>query len=289
MTAKKKQTGLKISVILASLVLAGLIGLLVYLELNRPGSPLPELLDIAPATTTEATTLPPPPANVFDPADFVYDEDGYLTCTAGPYERGIDVSAYQGKIDWQQVADAGFTFVIIRVAGRGWGSTGNLYDDKMAQENYEGAKQAGLKVGGYFFSQAITPEEAVEEARYLLEKTAHWELDMPLVYDWERIVTNDPDSHPRTEGLDQQTLTDCIIAFCDEIKGAGKEPMVYFNPNHAEEMFHIAQVTDYPFWLAMYTDWMTYPYKFNMWQYTNQGSVPGIKGKVDINLLFSYE
>ena len=284
MTARRKQTGLKISVVFTALILLGLICLLVYLELQNPESPLPSLLaNNATETTTEATTLPPPPANTFDPTDFVYDEQGYLTCTAGTYERGIDVSSYQGTIDWKKVANSGVTFVIIRVGGRGY-TGGNLYDDKMAQKNYEGAKKAGLKIGAYFFSQAISTEEAVEEARYLLEKTSTWELDMPLVYDWEYI-----DEDARTANVSKQTLTDCMIAFCEEIQSAGKEPMIYFNPNHAKRMFHIEQVTDYPFWLAMYTDWMTYPYKFNMWQYTNAGSVPGIKGKVDINLLFSYE
>lgn len=281
MYTKKRRAWLRLCVILACVALVALLGLALWLELQRPESPL----QTAPGeTTTEATTLPPPPPNEFDPADFVYDEQGYLTCTAGPYERGIDVSAYQGKIDWNKVADSGVTFVIIRVAGRGYGSTGNLYDDKLAQDNYEGAKKAGLKVGAYFFSQAVSPEEAVEEAEYLLEKTADWELDMPLVYDWEYIS-----QEARTANVDQQTLTDCMIAFCDRILEADKEPMIYFNPNHAKRMFHIEQVKDYPFWLAMYTDWMTFPYKFNMWQYTNAGSVPGVKGNVDINLLFSYE
>lgn len=281
MTAKKKQVRLTVCTVIAAVVLTALIGLVVYLELQPPDTPVP---GTPTDTTTEATTLPPPPENVFDPADFVYDEQGYLTCTAGSYERGIDVSAYQGKIDWKKVADSGVTFAIIRVAGRGYGSTGNLYDDKLAQENYKGATQAGLKVGAYFFSQAISPEEAVEEAEYLLEKTADWELDMPLVYDWEYIS-----EEARTANVDQQTLTDCMIAFCDRIKEAGKTPMIYFNPNHAKRMFHIEQVVDYDFWLAMYTDWMTYPYKFHMWQYTNEGSVPGVSGQVDINLLFSYE
>ena len=238
MNTKKKNAFLWLGIILTGLVLAGLVGLLVYLELQPAKTPAPA--PTAPTeATTEATTLPPPPANEFDPADFVYDEDGYLTCTAGSYERGIDVSAYQGKIDWKKVADSGVTFVIIRVAGRGYGSSGALYDDKQAQTNYEGAKAAGLKVGAYFFSQATTPEEAVEEAEYLLEKTAHWELDMPLVYDWEYIS-----EEARTANVDRQTLTDCMIAFCERIEEAGKEPMIYFNPNHAKRMFHIEQVVD---------------------------------------------
>lgn len=282
MTKKKKRAALWLYCVLTCLILAGLLAIVVHLELKQPEQPA---ATAPPETTaTEATTLPPPPPNEFDPADFIYDEQGYLTCTAGPYERGIDVSAYQGKINWKKVAESGVTFAIIRVAGRGYGSAGSLYDDKLAQDNYKGAKKAGLKIGAYFFSQAISPEEAVEEAEYLLEKTADWELDMPLVYDWEYIS-----EEARTANVDQQTLTDCMIAFCQRIKEAGKTPMIYFNPNHAKRMFHIEQVVDYDFWLAMYTDWMTYPYKFHMWQYTNAGSVPGVKGNVDINLLFSYE
>lgn len=281
MTAIKKRAWLTVLSIIACVALAGLVLLAVYLELQAPVPPA----EGNPAeTTTQATTLPPPPENVFNPEDFIYDEQGYLTCTAGPYERGIDVSAYQGKINWKKVADSGVTFAIIRVAGRGYGESGNLYDDKRAQENYAGARKAGLKVGAYFFSQAVTPEEAVEEAEYLLEKTKDWTLEMPLVYDWEYIS-----EEARTANIDQQTLTDCMIAFCERIKQAGKEPMLYFNPNQAKRLFHIEQVTDYDFWLAMYTDWMTYPYKFHMWQYTNQGTVPGINGNVDINLLFYYE
>lgn len=283
MTTKRSRNLMILGIVLAGLLLLGMIGLMVYLELRPPQTAGPTQT-VPVATTTEATTLPPPPANEFDPADFVYDEDGYLTCTAGSYERGIDVSAYQGDINWKKVADSGVTFVIIRVAGRGYGSSGALYDDKLAQANYEGAKAAGLKVGAYFFSQAISPEEAVEEAEYLLEKTADWELDMPLVYDWEYIS-----EEARTANVDQQTLTDCMIAFCERIIEEGREPMIYFNPNQAKRLFHIEQVVDYPFWLAMYTDWMTYPYKFNMWQYTNTGSVPGIRGNVDINLLFYYD
>lgn len=283
MTAKKKHILLLVCVVLTGILLAGLLGLIVYLELQPEAPAQTQPTQTSEATT--ATTLPPPPANEFDPADFVYDEQGYLTYTAGTYERGIDVSSYQGKINWKKVADSGVTFAIIRVGGRGYGvNTANLYEDKMAQTNYEAAKKAGLKIGAYFFSQAITPEEAVEEAEYLLEKTADWELDMPLVYDWEYISET-----ARTAGVDQQTLTDCMIAFCERIKQEGKNPMIYFNPNHAKRMFHIEQVTAYDFWLAMYTDWMTYPYQFHMWQYTNQGSVPGVSGKVDINLLFHHE
>lgn len=242
---------------------------------NRPG--------VSGGPTTTATTLPPPEENVFTPMDFAYDGD-YLTCTTQKSVLGIDVSKYQGDIDWEKVKQAGVEFVIIRVGGRGYGSSGVLYSDPKAQKNYAGAKAAGLKVGGYFFSQAITVAEAVEEANYTLELTKDWELDMPLVYDWECLADD-----YRTVGVSRRMLTDCTKAFCDTVEAAGHSPMVYFNPSQSQKEMHLEELVDYGFWLAMYSDKMNYPYKVDMWQYTNKGSVPGIAGNVDINLFFPYE
>ena len=286
----KKRTILWSLAILAILILGALVITAVVLA-KRHAEDVPQVQETIlsavqatePPTTQPPTTLPPPPPNVFDPADFEYDDQGYLTCTAGEYQRGIDVSSYQGEIDWQQVADSGVEFVIIRVGGRGYGEAGTLYEDSNAQSYYQGAREAGLKVGAYFFSQAISAEEAVEEAEYLLELTKDWVLEMPVVYDWEYI-----DLGARTGWVTRQTLTDCMLAFCDRITQAGHDAMIYFNPLLSRHRFYIEQITDYPFWLAMYSDWMTYPYKIDMWQYTCEGSVPGIEGDVDINLYFTY-
>lgn len=228
------------------------------------------------------TTLPPPTENVFTPEDFAYEGD-YLTCLTDESVLGIDVSRYQGNIDWQQVKDAGFEFVMIRLGYRGYGQ-GMLNEDPMAQENYRGAKEAGLKVGAYFFSQAISVEEAEEEAEYAMELAKDWELDMPLVYDWECLAED-----YRTAQVDARLLTDCTKAFCDAVQAQGHTPMVYFNPNQSRKQMYLAELTGYNFWLAMYSDQMDYPYKVDMWQYTNKGSVPGISGNVDINLYFPYE
>ena len=233
-------------------------------------------------TTTQATTLPPPTENVFTPMDFGYDGD-YLTCLTAESILGIDVSRYQGQIDWQQVKSAGVEFVMIRAAFRGYGN-GLLYEDPMAQTNYQGAKAAGLKVGAYLFSQAISVEEAQEEARYIMELTKDWELDMPLVYDWECLAED-----YRTVGVDARMLTDYSIAFCETVEAAGFDAMIYFNPNQSHKQMYLEELTGYGFWLAMYSDQMDYPYKVDMWQYTNQGSVPGISGNVDINLYFPYD
>ncbi len=254
--------------IIAGILVLTLVCSLIFGE-PEPVEPPPE--------TTEAT-LPPPEANIYDAEDFAYDGD-YLTCIAGESIRGIDVSEFQRKVDWQAVKNSGVEFVMLRVGFRGYGS-GKLNADAYAIANYRGAKAAGLKIGLYFFSQAITPAEAREEANYLLGFTDGWELDMPVVFDWEYIKAD-----ARTGNMDARTLTDCTIAFCETIQAAGLEPMVYFNKNQAKNLMHLEELVEYPFWLAWYSDQMDYPYYVEMWQYTDSGKVDGIKGNVDINLL----
>ena len=236
-----------------------------------------------PEESTEPT-LPPPEANPYEPIDFDADEEtGEITLTSGNAVKGIDVSVWQGNIDWTQVKESGVEFVMIRVGGRGM-DEGTLYTDDNAQGYYEGAATVGLKVGAYFFSQAVTVEEAVEEAEFVLEAVKDWEVEMPLVFDWEYMGAD-----VRTGKMDSRMLTDMAKAFCDTIRAAGYEPMLYFGRSHSEEMMKLEELTDYPFWLAMYSTIMDYPYKIHMWQYTDQGTVPGIDGNVDMNLWFTYE
>ena len=232
--------------------------------------------------TTAEPTVPPPEAGIYGPTDFQFDGD-YLTCLSGESILGIDVSEHQYDIDWQQVKAAGIEFVMIRVGFRGY-ETGLVKPDKRALEYYQGAVAAGLDIGVYFFSQATTPEEAIEEARFVLDFTAGWDLKYPVVYDWEYISDT-----ARTANVDRRMLTDCSIAFCEEIRSAGRNPMVYFNRRQGNTQLYLYELEDYPFWLAMYSYRMTYPYKVEMWQYTNQGKVPGIEGDVDINLWLEYD
>ena len=236
-----------------------------------------------PEESTEPT-LPPPEANPYEPIDFDADEEtGEVTLTSGNAMKGIDVSVWQGNIDWTQVKESGVEFAIIRVGGRGM-DEGTLYTDDNAQSYYEGATAAGLKVGAYFFSQAVTVEEAVEEAEFVLDAVKGWDVQMPLVFDWEYMGYD-----VRTGKMDARTLTDMAKAFCDTIREAGYEPMIYFGRSQSEDMMKLEELTDYPFWLAMYSTIMDYPYKIQMWQYTDQGTVPGIEGNVDLNLWFMYE
>lgn len=269
-------------------LLAVLFLLLSVLALRLPGKLAGEPQLSAQQTTqppqTEATTqateptLPPPAANPYAFTDFQYD-GRYRVCLAAPTMAGIDVSYHQKDIDWQAVAESGIEFVMIRVGYRGY-ETGLLNPDEKAQENYQGAKAAGLQVGAYIFSQAVTVEEALEEAEFLLEQVKDWEVELPLVFDWEQ------KKEGRTLGLDSRIVTDCAVAFCHRIREAGYETMVYFNPHHAKRFFHLEELVDFPFWLAYYTDRMQYAYQVKMWQYTNTGSVPGIETDVDINIWF---
>ena len=236
-----------------------------------------------PVETTEPT-LPPPEANPYEPADFKTNtETGEITMTSGNAIKGIDVSEWQGNIDWTKVKESGVEFVIIRVGGRGM-TEGGLYIDENAQAYYEGASTVGLKVGAYIFSQAVTVEEAVEEAEFVLDQVKHWDVQMPLVFDWEYSGEG-----IRTSNVDSRTLTDMAKAFCDTIEDAGYTSMIYFGRSQSMDMMKLEELTDYPFWLAMYSTVMDYPYKIEMWQYTDTGSVPGIEGNVDLNLLFTYE
>jgi len=218
--------------------------------------------------------------NPISPEDFVYDGD-YLTCLSVPSVLGIDVSYCQGQIDWFKVKEAGVKYAIIRAGYRGM-TAGMLDEDDWVRINYEGATAAGISVGFYFFSQAISPEEAKEEAEFVLNIIREWTVQMPVVYDWEY-----GGKGTRTENMDARTLTDCAKAFCQTIEEAGFDAMVYFNESQAKDLMYLEELMDYRFWLAQYDHTMKYPYKVDMWQY-GTAKVPGITGEVDVNLLFEY-
>ena len=223
-----------------------------------------------------------PERNPLSPEDFT-TAGGYVTCTAVPTRRGVDVSQYQEQIDWKQVHAAGFDFAFIRIGYRG-STTGALYEDPLARQNLTGAKAAGLDVGVYFYSQATTPEEAAEEARWCLEFLGDAALELPVVYDWEWVGDD-----ARTANMDRQTLTQCAQTFCQTIEEAGRRSMLYFNRHVSRELLDLRALRDYPFWFAQYAQALDYSYRVDFWQYTETGTVPGIPGKVDINLMFLYE
>ena len=229
---------------------------------------------------TEEPTLPPPEANPYDDLDFQYD-GRFLKLIEGESIAGIDVSSWQYDIDWEAVADAGAEFAMIRIGYRG-SESGKINADKYAQQNLTGAAEAGLDIGVYFFSQALTREEAEEEAYYVLEVIKDHNITMPVVFDWERIRGEDS----RSNSMDRRTLTDCALTFLETIELAGYNAMIYFNPHQSRNLLYLSELTDYDFWLASYTDRMNFPYKVKMWQYTESGTIPGIDTPCDFNVYF---
>lgn len=218
---------------------------------------------------------------------------GYLVDGAIASKTGVDVSSHQGSIDWQAVAADGIDFAMIRVGNRGY-TEGTIAVDEMFEENLEGANVAGLQVGVYFFSQAITPEEAREEALFVLDQLDGRALDMPIVFDHEPITTG---TEGRANDVSGETLTQCVDAFCETVEAAGYDSMVYGNRkdmaristvNGSEEAAEALSqaIGGRKVWLAQYDSTQpTAPFDFAMWQYTNKGSVAGIQTTVDLNIL----
>ncbi|MDE7220080.1 MAG: S-layer homology domain-containing protein [Oscillospiraceae bacterium] len=213
---------------------------------------------------------------VRDGSRLYYNDPAYTT------EWGIDVARYQGDIDWQKVAGAGVQFALIRVGGR-FAESGDIYDDVKFEEYLTGAKAAGLKTGIYFYSQAVNVTEAIEEALYAIGKLNGRPLEYPIIFDWEIYSKT-----ARSYGVDKTTLTDCAIAFCDTVAQAGYTPMIYMGLEVGYERLELNRLTGYDFWFAQYNS-RNQPdmyYNYRIWQYTDSGSVPGIEGKVDMDLAF---
>ncbi len=193
--------------------------------------------------------------------------------------KGIDVSLNQGSIDWDKVAADGVEFAIIRVGYRGWG-TGKFKMDERFEEYMSGALRAGIEVGVYFVTQAISVEEGIEEAEYVLEAIKPYNVTWPVVIDIEPASSDEA----RTAGLTRDQRTDYAVAFCDRIAEAGYTPSIYCSISWFVDRLDIARIAPYDKWLAQYFSRPYFPYDFQIWQYTNTGKVDGIKGNVDLDL-----
>lgn len=206
-----------------------------------------------------------------------YREDGELKS-----QLGVDVSSHQGDIDWQAVAADGVGFAFVRLGNRGY-TEGALYPDDSAAANLDGAAAAGLETGAYFFSQAVTADEAHEEAELALEVLDGRALDLPVAFDHEPV----PDADGRANALSGEELAACARAFCERIEQAGYRAMVYGNKQDIAR-FSGHALGDRPVWFAEYN--VAVPsarFDFAVWQYTNGGSVSGIGTAVDLNLRFT--
>lgn len=199
---------------------------------------------------------------------------------------GIDVSYYQGNIDWKKVKNSGVEFVIIRVGYRGYGSAGTLVEDPKFKTYLDGATKAGLKVGVYFYTQAITTAEAQAEAKFVLDRIKGYSLQMPVYYDIESVDydTGRLDS----AGLSKAQKTALCTAFCDTIIKSGYSAGVYANYTWLNYYIDGAGLgRKYPIWLAHYTSNTNYDQRMDMWQYSGSGTVSGISAYTDVNVWYS--
>lgn len=217
----------------------------------------------------------------YDLEKFVHEGDR-LSYTDDKYEYrlGVDVSRHQGWIDWEKVKAAGYEFAIIRVGYRGYGEEGLVCLDEQFDTNIQNAQAAGLDVGVYFFAQAINEEEAKEEAEFVLEHIAGYELQLPVVYDPESIL----DDEARTDDVSGEQFTKNTEVFCSIIQEAGYQPMIYSNMLWEAYELDLEYLEEYPIWYADYEPLPQTPYHFEFWQYTNEGSVDGIEGRTDLNI-----
>lgn len=214
---------------------------------------------------------------ILESGELQYHQDGQLVS-----HKGIDVSEHQGEIDWQLVAQDGVEFAFIRVGFRGYGSTGKLVEDEQFENNITGALQNGIKVGVYFFSQAINEEEIQEEANFVLEKIAPYKVELPVVFDVEKVA----DKSGRMNLITVEERTNLTLSFLQKIEQAGYTPMIYHNMEMGTVLIDIAQFENYEKWFAYYSQEFYYPYDYQVWQYSEKGSVNGIQGNVDLNISF---
>lgn len=195
--------------------------------------------------------------------------------------RGIDVSKYQGNIDWNAVAKAGVKFAIIRLGYRGM-NEGTLETDEYFVRNITEARRNGIEVGVYFFSQAIDEKEAVEEAEFVINAIRDYDVMYPVCFDTEAVTTYDA----RANGLSYEKRTDICIAFCDRIAAAGYKPMIYANTKYMLMGIDLERLGAYDKWFAYYSGDITFPYDFSILQYSESGRIPGIAADVDLNISF---
>lgn len=198
----------------------------------------------------------------------------------GEGQMGIDVSKWNGSIDWDRVRNAGITYAIIRCGYRG-SSTGALVEDPYFRENMQGALNAGLKVGVYFFTQATNEVEAVEEASMAIALCRDYRVTYPVFIDTEGAGGNG-----RADGLDMETRTKVCQAFCQTVEDAGYTGGIYGSRNWFRTRLRMDAVADHVIWLAEYREKPVYAGNYHFWQYTSSGNVDGIEGRVDLDISY---
>ncbi len=226
------------------------------------------------------------PFNEYDTAAFSYS-DGFLEYGGDtPTVKGIDVSSYQDDIDWVAVKNSGIDFAMIRVGYRGY-TEGGLFLDNKFHQNMTGASEAGVDVGVYFFSSSISNDEALEDAKQVIEWIEPYKeiITYPVAFDWEPHY----EENSRTADTSLEVVTEATITFCERIIHEGYKPLVYFNLDMAQTRLDLSAIAMYDFWLVELLglgDMPTFPYQYTMLQYSWTGNISGVPGEVDLNIGF---
>lgn len=229
------------------------------------------------------TPLEGVPVSGVEQDEFVRDGERIRYTGASYATRwGVDVSNYQGSIDWQALKAQGIEFAYLRLGMRGYGEQGTLYTDRSFARYYEGARAAGIDVGVYFFSQAVTVREAADEALFALELLNGRALDLPVYYDWEPVSADDS----RTAVYDGRYLTAGATAFCNIIEQGGYTAGVYLNRQQGYYRYDLRSLAGRSLWVADYADYPDFYYAYDVWQYEHQARLDGVGEIVDLNLEF---
>ena len=194
---------------------------------------------------------------------------------------GADLSKYNGEVDFATLKQSGISFVMLRLGSRGYGSGQIMLDDKFV-DYITKAAEAELNIGVYFYSQAITEEEAVEEANFVIENLANYQITYPVAFDMEYV----PNDTARVEALNREEKTKVAKAFLDTVKNAGYQPMVYGTKEWLIKQVDLTKLTEYDIWLSQQEETPDYPYQFQMWQYSKEGRLAGADGELDLNVSF---
>lgn len=225
--------------------------------------------------------------NSYDFENNLFKENGVLSYKDSKTSSitGIDLSKYNGTVDWKRVKDSGIDFAMLRLGSRGYGS-GEISLDEKFVEYAQNAAFNGIPIGAYFYSQAISESEAVEEANYVVGAIAGFSIKYPVAIDVETVDNDDA----RTDNLSMRERTIIVKSFCDTVKNYGYKPIIYADRDMLISGLDLEELTGYDVWLADDNVPTDYPYLFGMWQYTTKGKVDGITGDIDMNLSFiNYE
>ena len=234
--------------------------------------------EIKPETSTEEPNTESSSNEIAETTDNSVEQESPII-PAG--SLGIDVSEFNGNIDWKAVKEHGVKFAFIRVAGR-FSVTAGIYDDSMFEYNIAQAKANGIQVGVYFFTQAVNSDEAIEEARYAINKIKPYGIDLPIVIDSEAVSGGG-----RHAAISAAERTEVIKSFCEEVSSQGYTPMIYASTWWLNNKLNMSELSAYKVWVAQYNSTLTYNGSYNIWQYTSEGRINGISGNVDCNQWFN--